>query len=161
MFLGRIFTVSQPHKSIFLEDVEIGENLPKTKGADSAENMQTSVSMDRWLIDSAGQRWPMDDIPTPATKRLVQNSCLPCSRSLSNLRAPKDIFSTGRSFTVRCRSRDFWRSLLRLTSNSQNQRVQTQFRAKIRPEMPGAPLSSCLLQYFVHNLDNDVHVLMS
>ena len=61
-----------------------------------------------------------------------------------------------------CTNRDSQkRKLLKFAKHNHNQRVQTQLRPNILREMPGEPFSNCLPQYFVQNLDNDVHVCMS
>ena len=81
----------------------------------------------------------------------------------SNYYAHRNMFPTGGSLTVSqlYKVRFLEDKLLKLAKNGQNQRVQTQFRPNILREMPGVPFRSWLPQYFVQNLDNDVHVCMS
>ena len=81
----------------------------------------------------------------------------------SNYYAHRNMFPTGGSLTVSqlYKVRFLEDKLLKLAKNGQNQRVETQFRPNILREMPGVPFRSWLPQYFVQNLDNDVHVWMS
>ena len=78
-----------------------------------------------------------------------------------NYYAHRNMFPTGGSLTVSqlYKVRFLEDKLLKLAKNGQNQRVQTQFRPNILREMPGVPFRSWLPQYFVQNLDDDMHCL--